>query len=423
MRLRRSSRGFALLLVLWMTIILTMILYSVMAEAAAEVRITSTRKKLAQAESLARAGIGRATVDLKNDTIFDDAEEGEAFDAEGDVWAKPEEGKLDEVIKGAPGTFNVTVRNLDGLIQINALGPQSLPLLQRICEDIGYEETDARAVAAAIVDWLDSDTNPGGDNPIGEEGVYYSMLMSEDEGITVSEEDVEPIKIPNEAFQSVDCLLDVYGVTPELFYGPGSPEAEEAAALAPTDGRRKVGERFIIKERPRRGDFVPGLRDYFTIYSSGSININTAPEHVLAAYLGAGGVTDGPSLAETVVRKRRGGRRDDFDNESAYRTMDLVSQDGELFGALSIAQAMMPFDIRGQFFEITSTGEVSRVRKTIKATVVRGLTVLQRDESFEATDRARDRGERLGERSERRTDKDNELLIRQPTVRILAWED
>jgi len=49
--------------------------------------------------------------------------------------------------------------------------------------------------------------------------------------------------------------------------------------------------------------------------------------------------------------------------------------------------------------------------------------VLQRDESFEATDRARDRGERLGERSERRTDKDNELLIRQPTVRILAWED
>lgn len=424
MRARSTRRGYALLLTLWMTIILAFILYAVLADSMSEVRITSLRKRQAQAEALARAGVARATVDLKNDLIFDNSEEGEAFDANGDVWADPEEGKLDASIKGFPGKFNVRVENLDGLIPINSLGPQSMPLLQQIAEDIGYNEEDARAVAAAIIDWMDIDEQPLGDDPFGTEGIYYARRILEDQGKRVREEDVEGMPIPNEAFQSLDELLDVYGVTPELYYGPGTVEAEEASAALEIDPKRKVGERFVIKnDRRRKGEAGLGLRDYFTLYSAGALNLNTAPEHVLAAYLGVDDATDGAALAAGIIRKRGGGRRGVADNDSAYKKLEDVNEDAELASALKPAQDQFPYDIRGAVFRITSVGQVGEVRKTIRLVVWRGMLPVTRDESFEATDRARDRGERLAERSKRRRDKDNELVYNIPTVRIVEWNE
>ncbi len=418
------TRGYALLMTLWMTIILAFILYAVLADSMAEVRVASLRKRQAQAEALARAGVARATVDLKNDLIFDNAEEGEAFDANGDVWASPEEGKEEATIKGFPGRFDVRVENLDGLIPINQLGPQALPLLQRIAEDIGYTEEDARAVAAAIIDWMDIDEQPLGDDPFGTEGIYYRRRILQDQGVRVREDDTETMPIPNEAFQSLDELLDVYGVTPELYYGPGSAEAEEARAAMEVDPKRKVGERFVIKnDRRRKGEVGLGLRDYFTLYSSGALNLNTAPEHVLAAYLGVSDGSDGGALAAAVVRKRSGGRRRGADNDSAFKTLEQVNEDAELASALKPAQEVIGYDIRGQVFRITSVGRVGDVQKTIRLIVWRGMLSVTRDESFEATDRARDRGERLAERSERRRDKDNELVYNIPTVRIVEWNE
>ncbi|MDX2175792.1 MAG: type II secretion system protein GspK [Candidatus Sumerlaeia bacterium] len=422
-RLRRGRRGFALVVVLWVVAIAMLLLYATIYSAMSEARITSTRKKLVRAEALARAGIGRSIVDQRNDLIYDFAEEGESFDGEGDVWMRPEEGKLEEELVRDGGYFTVETQDLDGLFDLNQMAVATrLPLLKQIFVDIGYNEEDAETAAGSIIDWVDADTTPTGQESTGEEGVYYAILAAGLEGDRrVDEDAVTPLKMPNEPFQTVEQLLDVYGVTPEAYFGADSPELEFYLSSEPA--RREVGQRFRIENPPRRGRDEPpiGLRDYFTIGNNGRLNVNTAPKHVLAALVGANGVSDGESIAEQTIRKRRGGRVDDFDNKSAYKTAQEVLEDGDLAGALQASAPFYAWDIRSNFARVRSTGYVGDVAFTVTVDTSRGMTNLVRDETFELSDRARDREDRLGRRSERRRDQDNELLVRYPAVRITRW--
>lgn len=417
-------RGFALVLVVWMVVLLTILAYSLLNSTTIETRLASTRRKMTEADALARAGVARAIVDLRNDLVFDYADEGRVFDAEGDVWARPEEGKLDEEL--GRGTFTTIVTDLNGYFDINRMNAVNRPILERIIQDVGYNEDDAKLTAAAIVDWLDADTVPSVPGAQGEEGTYYAMLMAEDDGVRVKEEDVTPIKLANEPFQTVDQLLGVYGVTPELFFGPDSPEAEYFSGGEPVArGSQQRGKRFQIdaRSRPRRGETKPGLRDYFTTRNLGSLNINTAPKHVLASYLSLGGSRDGEQVAETIVRKRRGGRDEDIDNDSAYQTMDDINRDSELAGALAGVVQLYPVGLRSEHFRITSTGRVGEVQKRIVVDVNRQLVNLLRDEKFEVADRARERARARGERSRRRADQQQENITRYPAVRIEAWRE
>ncbi|HMX63479.1 MAG TPA: hypothetical protein PKD58_10465, partial [Candidatus Sumerlaeota bacterium] len=60
-----------LVLVLWIVVILSLMAYSMLYQVSSEMSITSARKKQLQAEALARAGIAKAVVDLRNDLLFD----------------------------------------------------------------------------------------------------------------------------------------------------------------------------------------------------------------------------------------------------------------------------------------------------------------------------------------------------------------
>lgn len=424
----RRRRGFALLIALGATVILTLMVYALLASAASETRITTLRKRSLQAESLARAGVARTIADLKNDLIFDTTEGNDAYDGPGDIWADPEEGKEDQPLgrRGDPedGTFTVEVVDESGLINVNLLGVQSLPLLDAIMRDIGYSEEDAAIAAAAVVDWIDPDDISSGPDGAEEEGVYYARLEAEDGGRRVNrDEDLEPARLRNEALQTVDELLDVYGITPELYFGPGSPEAERYAAVRPKPDR---GDRFQIKEkRDRRRDEKPiGLRDYFTTFGSGRLNINTAPAHVLGAYFAAGGATDGVRVAESFARKRgdgRGGRRS---SNGVFKTFEELQADGDIYAYVQVAQGAYPADIRSDLFLIRSTGTVRDVSKTVEVLVYRESLILTRDERFEVTDRKRKRERQLGKkRTERRRDSDDESLIRYPAVRIIQWTE
>jgi type II secretory pathway component PulK len=301
---------------------------------------------------------------------------------------------------------------------------QSLPLLEAIMRDIGYSEEDAAIAAAAVVDWVDPDDISSGPGGAEEEGMYYARLAAEEGGRRVNRnEDLEPVRLRNEGFQTVDELLDVYGVTPELYFGPGSPEAERYEAMRPEPAR---GDRFQIRQKRnrQRGEKPVGLRDYFTTFGSGRLNINTAPAHVLGAYFAAGGATDGMQVAESFVRKRgdgRGGRRS---TSGVFKSFAELQADGDIYAYVQAAQAAYPADIRSDLFRIRSTGTVRDVSRTVEAMVHRESLILTRDERFEATDRKRRRERQLGKkRTDRRRDADDESLIRYPAVRIIQWTE
>lgn len=423
-RTRGNERGVILVLVLWIVVILSLIAYSLLYQVSTETSMTSVRKKQLRAEALARAGVAKAIIDLRNDMIFDTAEESKLFDAEGDVWARIEEGKQDVSLgqQNDQAVFNVYVMDEEGLFNLNRFGPTNMILLQKIIEHIGYNEEDAELVAAAIVDWRDADQVPSLPNaPSNEEGIAYAILRGEDERGETDAAKVEPVVFRNENFLTVDELLEVYGVTPELYFGPGTEEAEYYKSLI---GERFYGERFEIDDRNlrRRRDRdapVLGLRDYFTINGNGTLNVNTARHHVLAALAEAAGQSEGDSFAERVINTRRGRRDEDITNDNAFKDMTEVQANAEIGGIMGVATNLHPIGVQSTTFRIVSIAEIDEARSRMDVTVHRQLATLMRDETFEAIDRAEERRRQNSGRSERRQDKNNELMVRYPMVRII----
>lgn len=417
-RPRRRRRGVILLLVLWIVVVLSLITYSLLFQITTEAAITTTRKRSLQAEALARAGIAKAIVDLRNDMVFDHAQEGKIFDAEGDVWARPEEGRLEATLgrREDEGTFTTYVYDEEGLLNINQFIAPNMKLLETIITQIGYNEDDAKIVAAAIVDWRDGDFTPVlPDSPGPDEGTAYAVMKGEDEGGETDQDEVQPLVFRNENFLSVDELLEVYGVTPDLYFGPDTPEARHYNALLGT----AAGERFKIEEkqdRPR-GQRNLGLRDYFTVHGAGTLNINTAPEHVLRALAVAAGLDE--SLGETIVDSRRGGKEEDLDNDEAFEDMTEVQANADTAQLVAAASPLYPIGVTSSIFRIRSRGVVGNVTYRLEALAFRKMLLLTRDEAFEYSERAEERLERNAGRSQRREDKENEQQTRYPYVTIL----
>jgi type II secretory pathway component PulK len=425
--LRKRQRGIVLVLVLWMVVVLSLIAYSLLFQVTTESSMTAARKKHLKAEALARAGVARAIVDLRNDIIFDHAEEAKRFDAEGDPWARPEEDKdefalADEIFAGdeRDGYFSVRVYDEDGLFNINRISHSNRQILQTIMEKIGYSEEDAVLAAAAIVDWRDSDMQVGlADSPHTDEGIAYAILKGEDTGGETDPERVEPIVLRNEDFLTLDELLEVYGVTPDLYFGPGTAEAKYYnQQLGIEETRRR--DRFHVEEpRRRRGDPPPlGLRDYLTVHGSGILNINTAPAHVLDALAVASGAGD-EGFGERVLRLRRGGRENNITNSNAFEDFTEVMANAEVQGVVGVARALYPIGVQSTTFRIVSFGVVEEVRARKEVLVFREMARLNRDEAFEYSDRVSSRLERNRDRFRRRENNQNEEVINHPYVRIV----
>ncbi len=417
-------RGVMLLIVLWVVTILSLLAYSVIYQTALETRLTSIRKKTVQAKASARAGLAKGFADLQNDLINDLSEEVDIFDSEGDYWAlgEDEDNRIDVELTDN-STYTIETVDENRYFNLNSMSATSRPLLEEIIELIGYEEDDAKIVASAIIDYADEDEDPALDSSSGDEGVAYGMIRADNEGQgRVSEDEVDPVVFPNEAYRSVDQLLDVYGVTPELYFGPGTEEAEHFRKAMELGEQARRGESFLIKDRRRRRDEEPlGLRDFFTVSTVRNLNINTAPQHVLEAYFIAGGRSDGDRLAETVIKQRRGGKSRRIDREDAFKSDAEISAFGDLAPLVGPLNAIYPMGVISTHFTLTSTGEVGEVRQVLRVTVRRQMLELQRDETFESRDRDRDRRDLYDQRSRRRADKDDELTVRNPAIYIEKW--
>jgi general secretion pathway protein K len=177
-----SSRGIALLSVLWITGLLAVIAASFASGTRTEARLARNQIANAKAEALADGGVHRAVLGL----LEPDPEQ--AWRADGTVH----EMRLGE------GLVQIAIEDEDGKIDLNAA---PVPLLAGLFGVLGLSPDEARAMAERIVDYRDPDTDP---EPQGAEDPDYFAL-----GRGGGAADRELL--------STGELLNVLGMTRELY--------------------------------------------------------------------------------------------------------------------------------------------------------------------------------------------------------------
>jgi len=264
-RLRRcfggQAKGVALIMALWVITILSVIVLEFCFAMRTEVNITNNYKEELQLYGMAEGGVQRAVAELiyKHDTRVQQMRK----------TLKPEEvppEKMEWVTDGRPyllpfdqGVCEVKVMSEGGKINVNVISESTL---RKIIGNLGLEAEERDMVVDSILDWRDPDDFY---RVNGAENDYYQSLK-------------EPYYCKNGNLDSIEELLLIRGVTPDLFYG--------------RKGIKKEGE-------GEKADRI-GLKDIFSIYAAGEqIDINSATPVALKFVLG---IPD--ELARLIVKAR-----------------------------------------------------------------------------------------------------------------------
>lgn len=266
-------------MVLWVMAILTVIVLEFCFAMRTEVHITKNYKEELQLYAMADGGIQRAIAELvyKHDPKVQQLRKSlklEEIPPETAEWVadgRPYDLPFDQ------GKCEIRVISEAGKININIVSESTL---RKIIGNLGLEGETRDIVVDSILDWRDPDDFY---RLNGAENDYYQSLK-------------EPYNCKNGPLDSIEELLLVRGVTPELFYGKKSKKKEEEG--------KKVGQ--------------VGLKDIFSIYSPGEqIDINSASPTVLKSVL---------RIPEEVSRQIVNARQDKaFENQQ-----DLISRVPEL---------------------------------------------------------------------------------------------
>jgi hypothetical protein len=231
-------------------------------------------------------------------------------------------------------------------------------------------------------------------------------------------------------------LLDVFGITPELYYGydPADLEAQEAAIRE----RLTAGKKVVMRKSSRKRNERRPLRDIITVRGSGRINLNTASQEVLTilffAANNASNLETAEAAAESIVKFRGGpGTNKRPDADDAFKSLADLSKvpglNSALLAQLSSAGALgVQMTFRSSVFRITGIGRVGGTAKVVQAIVTRNLDTYNPDDARLLSNRGK-LGGRAAERGgfasrgrlgrNRRDEVDN--FIRIPAIRVLQW--
>lgn len=280
-----------------MTLLVTVILTVVVLEFNYLMRVHATLSgnvvEDLRAEAAARAGVEKAKALLLNDALAD-FETGKTADTLEEEWAS--EIKMETASSAAEARVSdeMSKLNVNRLItrpateyDIESTNMSMVESFRRLFELL---EIDPNLVDC-IVDWLDENDQ---EQPFGAENSYYESLDP-------------PIKCKNGPMDSVEELLLVSGFDKNILYGD---------------------------------DDNPGLAEFVTVFGDedGLVNINTAPEEVLAAVLNSEG------LASTIVDMRQ---TSPFENAQ------------DIAGRLPEANLAGKFTTRSSYFLAVSSGRVA----------------------------------------------------------------
>ncbi|MEN6615745.1 MAG: general secretion pathway protein GspK [Syntrophorhabdus sp.] len=235
-----SERGMALMMVLWVITILMALVVSFSFLIRTEAKSTIFFKEGFQEKFLAEAGIQRALMEIYHRQTY----RGQTVVVEGNevvrIDGRPYTGKIE------PGQYTFTIVAESGKIDINKMTDLTGIVLKNLLLNWEISESRADTIVDSILDWVDTDNLR---RLNGAEDEYYLSLPV-------------PYRAKNAPFDTLEELLLVKGISPDLFFG--------------------------TKERK-------GIIHYLTIYGTSSkININAAPREILSAL---------PGLTEEMVKR------------------------------------------------------------------------------------------------------------------------
>lgn len=338
----KNEKGIALFLVLWVLTLLSVIAGEFCFAMRTEVNMTRNFKGQTEAYYIALAGMNRAIGELiRNEVIppktsspkIVGKEEEPEDEEDGERW------RINTDIPPVPygeGQFEVRIGNERGKININGANEA---LLKMMLKGFDLEAQQESIIVASIMDWRDKNNLH---RLNGAEDDYYRSLP-------------EPYECKNGDFDSVEELLMVRGVTPEIFYG-GLKDI--VTVFKPPEQRKKsvAGYKLI------RADL-------------NKININAAPKKVLLFL---------PSMTEDLAQEII-----DYRKKSDFRSLTEVSSlvGGDVYNVISpyITLETSPY------YSIMSVGKLadSRIQQGVEALVEinkklkKGYRIMQWRDSFQ----------------------------------------
>ena len=287
-----NKKGFVIVAVLWVVVLLVVIIAAVGRSSRLDTKICLAGTDEVRCKWACRAGVDTAIAVLNDDQRGSDCLK--------DLWSENENDFNDIELEGC--SFNVRVVDEAGKLNVNTATKLQLLGLPNMTEEI----------AEAILDWRDKNDAP---RQAGVEGGYYENLTF-------------GYKIRNGPFRTIRELLLVKGVTEELLYGEDTNfngeldyNERDGDKSPPADnGDEKIDEGWIV---------------YLTCYSADEnkdatgnerVNINEADEAKLSKSLGIKS-----SHAKWIVKNRQRNRyaniADLINNGSPEKASDSSNKD------------------------------------------------------------------------------------------------
>lgn len=261
---RNNDDGVALLLVLLFIVLLAAIVTEYAYEMRVEAAFVSNHVAEVRACAAARSAVAMGQSLLILDAENRDGYTGTEFDALDDPWAL---GIPYEEVEGA--VVRCTVNDEYGKINLNAIidssGNVTNPDMEAALRALFIARGAEVDPVDAILDWIDSDDES---RSTGAEADYYESQKTS-------------FGIRNGPLGSVEELLMIRGITPELFFGETDVESN---VLSEDEEMLPLTELLTVHGEP-----------------DGKINVNTAPKEVLAAVCEG---LDKFGAAETAIQER-----------------------------------------------------------------------------------------------------------------------
>src|SRR5271157_103902 len=300
----RRQRGSALLSVLWLSAALSAIALSLAITVRGEIDRSSTAVDSLRAYYLARGGVQRAALEV--------------------LWSvsQTENRLIPPYSTGvlyhfASGDVRVELLPEASKLNVNRETPE---VLDRLLVVLGVDPGRAVEIAMAIVDWRGQ--TPGGGTLDG----YYSQRTPS-------------FLPPHASFQEIEELLQVKGVTPDIFYG----------TYVPAGPGTLNGPAPLVR--------LSGLADCLSVYgAAGGVDVNTASPAVLLAV----GVPAG--VVELIVARRKAAPF------TQAQLADFMSSAG-IGGAPLRVEGNSMLTIRATARLRTANGTPSDLRRTVAAQV------------------------------------------------------
>jgi type II secretory pathway component PulK len=378
--LQSSSRRRAVMLILtmWIVLVLTLLAHSLAFEMQVEVKLTSSYRDRFKAAQLARIGIARAITDLRNDRLLERTDNEDSgplkqFDGLGDTWTDstmlPREYVVDAPRgRDIAGHYDLLVIDEESKIPLRSEGKLHPETLMYLLMQLDVEEQKARDIANAIEDWRDENQDSTDPNFQNEQAFFIEMNSRYGEARSKrrvrgsfsrrrsNEPETEtPSRPKNAPFDTVDELLHIPGITPEIFYGYDPEEETEI-------------EFFPQRTRDDRPEHPVGLRDFVTTRAE-KMNINTASFHCLAAALAVGpaDLQKGEEQADRIIDHRQGRGDDDIDNENAFRDLSQLAKiEGLGTTVLGQLRQAVPLTVTSDNFTIYCRAAVGEKRERVR---------------------------------------------------------